>query len=470
MADNFLHGVEFIEVTTGSRNISLAKASIIGLVGVAPRGPKNTPVLVTNDRDAAQFGALVDGFNIPKALDAMLKNGAGAIVVVNTLDDIENTTAVTDEAITVSNLTARLSGSPIGGISLENEDGSITYTPGVEYSIDDFGKITVLDTTAISEGSNLLATYKKFDATKVLPAQIIGTTDVDGDRSGIQAFKDAYNLFGFTPKIFAASEYSRINGVTSELISAANSLKGFALIEAPTGTTVAQAIAGRGPASTINFKTSDKRAVLLYPGVTAYNGTKDENESRPYSDYFAGVWANSISNNGFWVSPSNKNIQNIVGTEVSISASISDATSEANRLNEVGIVTVFNAFGTGLRTWGNRSAAFPTNTFPTNFMSVQMTADVIHESIEQAMLQFLDLPINQALIDAIRESVNAFMRSLIARGAIIDGVCKFDRSKNSNEQIASGHLVFDIEFMPPVPGERITFDSFINIELLKSLV
>lgn len=470
MAVNFLHGVEFIEVQSGSRYIPIAKSSVIGLVGIAPKGPKNTPVLVTNDRDAAQFGAQVGGFNIPKALDAMLKNGASAIVVVNTLDETANTTAVTDEEITVLNLTANLANTPIGVITLENAGGTITYTPGVEYSIDDFGKITILDTTAIPEGSELLATYKKFDAAKVLPAQIIGTTAVDGKRSGIQAFKDAYNLFGFSPKIFAASEYSRINAVSSELIVAANDLKGFALIEAPTGTTVAQAIAGRGPASTINFKTNDKRAVLLFPAVTAYNGKTDTNEIRPYSDYFAGVWAFSINENGFWVSPSNKTIQNIVGTDVSISASINDASSEANRLNEVGIVTVFNAFGTGLRTWGNRSAAFPTSTFPTNFMSVQLTADVIHESIERAMLQFLDQPINQALIDAIRESVNSFMRSLIARGGIIEGECKFDRAKNSNEQIANGHLVFDIEFMPPTPMERITFDSFINIELLKGIV
>lgn len=48
MAANFLHGVEFIEVQSGSRYIQLAKASVIGLVGVAPMEPLNTPVLVTN--------------------------------------------------------------------------------------------------------------------------------------------------------------------------------------------------------------------------------------------------------------------------------------------------------------------------------------------------------------------------------------------------------------------------------------
>jgi hypothetical protein len=85
------------------------------------------------------------------------------------------------------------------------------------------------------------------------------------------------------------------------------------------------------------------------------------------------------------------------------------------------------------------------------------------------MLQFIDRPINQALIDTIRESVNGFIRTLIMRGALIDGQCVYDPAKNPVTEIAAGHLTFDIEFMPPTPAERITFESFINIELLKSL-
>jgi uncharacterized protein len=153
-----------------------------------------------------------------------------------------------------------------------------------------------------------------------------------------------------------------------------------------------------------------------------------------------------------------------------ITAHISDPQSQANILNENGIVTVFNSFGTGLRSWGNRSASFPSSTAPSNFIAVQRTADIIHESIERACLQFIDRPINQALIDAIRDTVNAFMRTLIQRGAIIDGVCTYDPAKNEPTQLAAGQIVFDIEFMPPTPAERITFDSFINIEFLRQLV
>ena len=67
------------------------------------------------------------------------------------------------------------------------------------------------------------------------------------------------------------------------------------------------------------------------------------------------------------------------------------------------------------------------------------------------------------------QSVNAFIRTLISRGALIDGKCTYDPTKNPPTEIALGHLTFDLEFMPPTPAERITFESFINIELLKQL-
>jgi phage tail sheath protein FI len=152
-----------------------------------------------------------------------------------------------------------------------------------------------------------------------------------------------------------------------------------------------------------------------------------------------------------------------------ITSAVNDASTEANLLNEKGIVTTFNSFGSGLRTWGNRSAAFPSSTAPSNFISVQRTADILHESVELAMLQFIDLPISNALIDSIRDSVNSFINVLIQRGAIIDGSCTYDPSKNPSTVTGAGQLIFDVTFMPPTPAERITFESFIDINLLASL-
>lgn len=54
---------------------------------------------------------------------------------------------------------------------------------------------------------------------------------------------------------------------------------------------------------------------------------------------------------GFWWSNSNQEIQGITGVERSLSAMIDDPQTEVNQLNENGITTIFNSYGSGLRLW-----------------------------------------------------------------------------------------------------------------------
>ncbi len=166
---------------------------------------------------------------------------------------------------------------------------------------------------------------------------------------------------------------------------------------------------------------------------------------------------------------SNQEIAGITGVERTISAMINDPNCEANLLNEVGITTVFNSFGTGLRLWGNRSAAWPTDTHPSNFENVLATGDIIDESIEYFCLQFIDQPITNAWIDSVAESVNGFLRKLVADGAILDGRCWYDPADNEPTELAASHVTFRRDYMPPTPAERITHKTRVNIDYLKNL-
>ena len=344
------------------------------------------------------------------------------------------------------------------------------YTLGVDYTVDALGNVSVISGSTIAEGTTVKASYKKLDAGSVTNAQIIGSLDANGNRTGIKVWDLIYSTYGFTPKILIAPGFSHISAIATELIASTSKFRAHCLVDAPEGATVAQAIAGRGPAGTIGgFNTSNKRAILCYPMVKVYDSVTDSNINAPLSQFAAGVMSNTDFEEGYWYSPSNHEIKGIVGLERTITAGINNASSEANLLNEKGIVTVFNSFGTGFRLWGNRAASWPSSTTPDNFIAVQRVADILAESIEYSMLEFIDKPINNATIDAIKESVNSFIRTLIGRGALIDGKCKFDRAKNPDTEIALGHLVFDIDYMPPTPAERITFNHYIDISLLKSL-
>ncbi len=481
MAANFLHGVETIVVEKGPRPIMGVKTAVIGVIGTAPmldvdaaNRTLNKPTVIRSPVDAAKyFGKIRAGFSIPAALEAIFAQGNGPIcIVVNVLNTATHITTVTAEAQTVTTTTNKvtLAHPQVSAVVVKSGDGLTTYSSATDYSVDAAnGVVTRLATGVIPAGGAVKVDYSWVDTSKVLADDVIGTVDVAGNRSGLKALVGTYNMFGYVAKMIIAPSFCTQASVVTEMISIAGQLRAMALIDAPIGTTVSVAIAGRGPSGTINFNTSDKRAVLCFPHVKRWDTATNAEVLEPLSQRLAGVIAAKDVEKGYWWSPSNTEIKGIIGMETPITALINDSTTEANALNEVGITTLFNSFGSGIRVWGNRSAAFPTNTSAANFINVQRVADILHESIEYSMLQFIDRPINQALIDSIRESVNGFIRTLIMRGALIDGKCVYDTAKNPVTEIAAGHLTFDLEFMPPAPAERISFESFINIELLKAL-
>lgn len=321
----------------------------------------------------------------------------------------------------------------------------------------------------VASPTTLKASYSYANPTLVQPSDVIGTVNGAGQRTGMKAFRDSYQLFGYYPKIIIAPVFSTLNSVSSELGALMESIRAFGFISAPIGTTVQQAITGRGPSGSINFNTSSRRIGLCFPHVKDYDTATDTEVLADLATYAAGALARKDQENGYWWSPSNTELLGVTGLETPIYAMINDANSEANLLNEAGIITVFNSYGTGIRLWGNRSAAFPSETHPKNFINVLRTADVIAESLEYYTLQYVDRPLDNALIDAIVESGNAFMRKLKADGAIIDGKVWFDPADNETTELSAGHATFTYDFMPPPATERVTYKSIVNTDYLNQL-
>lgn len=475
MAD-FLHGVETIEIEKGPRPVRLVKTAVIGLIGTAIAGPVNTPVLVASDRDFAQFGPDVDGATIRDALDGYYAQKPTAVIVVNVLDPAVHKTLVQDEEIVIGvDDSISLREYAVADVVIKSTDGTVTYIVDVDYEIDlATGEAVRLATGAIPASTSALpqkikATYTYADPTLVTAADIIGSIDAAGRRLGMKALRDSFALFGYYPKILNAPVFSSLSAVSTELASLANQLRAITYIDAPIGITPTQAIAGRGPTGTINFNTSSERVGLCYPHVKAYDAATKENVLRPLSIFACGAQARKDQENGYWWSASNTEILGITGMERTIDAMINDPNCEANLLNGAGIVTLFNSFGTGIRLWGNRSAAYPSSTSAKNFLCVRRVADVIAESLEYFSLQYQDWPLDNALIDAIMESGEKFLRKLKGDGAILDGRIWFDPKDNVTTELAVGHLVLAYDFMPPTPMERLTFKASLNINYLKQL-
>jgi Bacteriophage tail sheath protein len=475
------------------------------LVALGPLPNLQTPILINSGgssggaNQSAVFGPMIQGYTIPYALNAIFGQGAGQVIVVNVFDQTKHYTTVSATSFTFpasGNQVINLGHMGVANVLVTNSGATVTYVEGADYVIDHVnGLITALGGSLFAAGATVKVSFNYADASKVADADLVGAI-TNGVYTGMQAWKLSYASFGFFPKILIAPMYgtgaqqqvvgSQDAVTTSALTTIAGAMRAVALVDSPPATQVATLISNRGLTGN-SWNTSSTRIILCGPQETFFDvgiipngitisslGSAVQNlfnavNDAPFSPWVAGAMAAKDLAQGYWWSPSNTQLIGPLGPDVKVYASILDAAADTNNLNASGIVTAFSAFGTGLRLWGNRSSAYPSITTPDQFISVRRTMDVIEESVMLNMMQYLDAPISNALIAAILASVNAFIRSLIQRGALVAGAASFNPNENPPAQIANGQLVFDIDVMPPPPAERLTFNVFIDTTLLSQL-
>lgn len=466
----FRHGVDLKQTNIGPISVGEIPSGIIGLVGIAPKGALNTLTYVKNEKEAAAFGARVPGFSIPLALSQIFAEAGGTgVVVINVFDPATHTTDVAAESVILVGGKGKLAFPYVGAVVVKHTSGTPIYVAGTDYTIDDYGNITSLNYTTIAANATLQVTYKKPNFAAITSSVIIGTVDgTTGVRTGFKLLENSYNTLGLEPKILIAPGYHTVSAVVSEMATWNARLGAVSIVDAPTGTSVVTAKNGRTPAGTINFNVSDKSIILAYPEVKVYDPATDALINAPYSSSLAGVMARTDRDKGYWKSPSNETLRGISGLAVQLSGSAFNADTDTNDLNALGIVTVLNEGTTGFRAWGNRSSAWPAVTTPDNFISVYRTAWILGRSLQIASLQYVDAPITQVLIDAIRQTANGYIRQLIGRGGLLDGsVCVFDPA---NSDIAQGKLAYLLRIMPPVPAELIELTVAIDVTILNNLI
>jgi phage tail sheath protein FI len=470
---SYLHGVETASVNASGGTVTTVASAVIGLIGTAPVGPVNTSTLLASATDAAQFGLTLPGFTIPQALAWQ----PGAVIAINVCNPAVHKTTVTNEAQTLDATrgTCQTAFGALQSLVVKNAAGTTTYVNNIDYSYDPIsGTITWLVSGSIPIGATLSLSYVYTDPTKVQPSDIIGGINAAGLRLGMQALLDSYSLFGLSACILIAPVYCTQASVEAALDTMADRLGAVYYIDAPAGITPAQAIAGRGPAGTIGFNNSSDRARLCYPMVQVFdtylNAYRLEGLSARAAALRAAIDINPAQ--GFHWSSSNQVLQGVTGVERTLSAQIDDPTCEVNQLNAVGITTVFNNYGTGYLLWGNRNASFPLNTGLDTFECARRTADMLDVSIRYFSMPYMDRPLLTAsgepgaLIDVLVEAVNQYIRTLIGRGALVGGVCWFNKSLNPDTELGNGHLLLSYKFTPPPPLERLTWESEMTGEYL----
>ncbi len=387
MAEEFLHGVNVIEVTSGARAVRTAKSSVIGVIGTAPEAdeqkfPLNKPVLIAGSlKQAAKLGRSGTLFSAVNGVFSQI----GATVVVIRVEESENSNPKLKEEETLKNI--------IGGVNEET-----------------------------------------------------------GEYQGIEAFLSSESIVHVAPRILIAPQFTHQlpesenpkNPVVAALIGVAEKLRSIIVADGP-NTNDEEAIKWRKSVGSSRVYVVDPWVKVLIEG---------KEEILPSSPFVAGLIAKIDSEQGFWHSPSNKEINGIVGTSRPIDFTLGNINCRANHLNENEVTTIIHQ--SGYRLWGNRTCSDDSKWA---FLSVRRTADLINDSLLRAHLWAVDRNITKTYIDDVIEGVNSYLANLKAQGAIISGKCYATPELNTPINIASGKVYFDFEFTPSYPAEQITFRS-----------
>lgn len=375
MAAAYHHGTETIKIDGGSVPVYTVDGAITAIIGTSPVGPVNELTVCQTKKDFAAFGGELTGagFTLPDAAHIWTRYGSGVAYVVNVCDPAKHKSTVNNEVLAVNSdtLTARTAKPALhAGYTLV--DGSSPLTEGTDYSINTLTGDIVYKTKPVAPK----ITYTHTDPSKVTEADIIGAyVAATGKRTGMELVTEGFNRFGADAKIIIVPGYDKTATCAAAMITVADKLGAIAYINAPQGTSLSKALEGRGPGGAINFNTSSDRAQLFYPHVIGLLGAES------LATHAAALRMKTDVEKGYWWSISNKELLGVTGLEVGLTARADDPQSETNRLNEKGITTVFNSYGTGYRMWGNRLACFPTVSHIKNFEVAQRTGDLIDESI-----------------------------------------------------------------------------------------
>ena len=136
MSNGFHHGVEVIEIDAGRRPIEGVSASVIGLLGVALKGPVKVPTLISS-RTAGEEVFGTTG-TIGPAIAAIFEQASAQVVVVNALDPAADKSSQDEQDFTLSGDSVQLGHKYVvaSTVVVKNDDASTTYTVDDDYTVD----------------------------------------------------------------------------------------------------------------------------------------------------------------------------------------------------------------------------------------------------------------------------------------------------------------------------------------------
>ncbi len=484
-------GVYVEEVEAGSRPIEGVGTAVAAFVGLAARGPANTPTLVTNWSQFTQaFGEFVEGSYLAHAVYGYFLNGGGACYVVRIGADGVMPVATAElpsaaEKGKPAFRVAALEAGPAGNdLSVEVEAASDKEEGTFKLVVKQAGKeVESFDNVTTSRGKQNVATMVKAQSktitieevgalavpasgsltlsggnaavsARVTPDDYVGNS---ADRTGFAGLEavDEVTMLG-VPDLMAVYEQGIIDLEGLQAVQLAMiahcELMGdrVAILDAPPGLNAQQIKEWRVDKAGYD----SKYASLYWPWIKVFDPLSGQAKFVPPSGHVAGIWARNDDTRGVHKAPANE----VVRGAISLALNLTKA--EHDQLNPNGINCIRAFPGRGIRVWGARTISSDPSW---RYLNVRRLFNYVEESIFEGTQWVVFEPNDQRLWGRVKRTINAFLLRVWRDGALFGATpdqaffVKCDEENNPPEVRDAGQLIVDIGIAPVKPAEFVVF-------------
>ena len=495
-------GVYVEEIPSASKPIEGVGTAVAAFVGLAPGGPVNTPMRISNWTQFAKIygdpvnpdnGPFMDGAYLAHSVYGFFQNGGSLAWIVRVGADGRGASApraalpaATDKDVEAFRVVA-LDGvdDPVTVELTEEEpaatskDGDATYKLTVKAG----SETEVHEGLTLKKGRANIATKVNAASSKVRVEEVSASLPETRVATGSYALSapaqapekvDAGQFEGDVAKRSGMGGLAAVDEVTMvvmpDIMTLANNgddaqirdLQGkmishcenagdrMAILDAPPNLLPQDILEWR--MNTAGY--DSKMAALYYPWIETMNPLTRQPMLIPPSGHMAGVWCRVDASRGVHKAPANEVVMGANGLAFQITG------PEQGGLNKVGINCIRAFPGRGIRSWGARTLASDPEW---RYINVRRLFNFVSESIMEGTQWSVFEPNDQELWMRLRASVTAFLRNVYRSGALFGATeaeafyVKCDSETNPPEVVDAGQVICEIGISPVKPAEFVVF-------------
>jgi phage tail sheath protein FI len=495
-------GVYVEEIPAQSKPIEGVSTSVAAFVGLAPGGPINTPMRISNwtqfariygDPSEPDNGPFMEGGYLAHAVYGFFANGGSLawIVRVGKEDGAPTAQAALPAAgdTSVETFRALAQKGVDGNIAVEIEEENpggekaeatykVTVSAGSEREeyegltlkkgrnniatkVNASSKLIKLEETGTSvpEELRIPATGKYSLSVPSMAAGEIEASDFEGDVAKRRGMGSLAALDEVTmvvmPDVMALGQNGdgdvQVRDLQGKMIAHCENMGDrVAILDAPADLLPQDILEWR--MNTAGY--DSKFATLYYPWIEVMDPISKRPMMVPPSGHIAGIWARTDATRGVHKAPANEVVMGANGLGFQITG------EEQGGLNKVGINCIRSFPGRGIRVWGARTLSSDPEW---RYLNVRRLFNFISESIMEGTQWAVFEPNDQRLWTQLQVSASNFLTRVWRDGALFGAnvteafYVKCDAETNPPDMVEAGQVTVEIGIAPVKPAEFVVF-------------